>query len=73
MCASRPGDHRNQSQRELLCADAKDMALKQLMKMTHSQGLVMAFADVFFLLTVLFVALATLAITVKKPAAQGRG
>src|SRR5262249_29865402 len=40
--------------------DAKAMALKQLMQMTHSQGLVMAFADVFFLLTLVFVSLAIL-------------
>jgi MFS transporter, DHA2 family, multidrug resistance protein len=45
------------------------MALKQLMEVTHRQGMVMAFADVFFLLTLLFVALAALAIVVKRPAA----
>jgi DHA2 family multidrug resistance protein len=45
------------------------MALKQLMELTHRQGVVMAFADVFFLLTLLFVALAALAIVVKRPAA----
>ena len=43
------------------------MALKQLMQMAHQQGLVMAFADVFFMLTLLFVALAALAVMVKKP------
>src|SRR6185436_10636489 len=32
-------------------SDAKAMALKQLMLLTHQQGVVMAFADVFFLLT----------------------
>ena len=53
-------------------SDAHDMALKQLIQMTHSQGLVMAFADVFFLLTVLFVALAALAVMVKKPAGRSR-
>ena len=40
------------------------MALKQLMQITHSQGLVMAFADV---LTLLFVALAALAVIIKRP------
>jgi DHA2 family multidrug resistance protein len=49
--------------------DAQAMALKQLMELTHRQGVVMAFADVFFLLTLLFVALAALAIVVKRPAA----
>jgi MFS transporter, DHA2 family, multidrug resistance protein len=50
-------------------SDAQAMALKQLMELTHRQGVVMAFADVFFLLTLLFVALAALAIVVKRPAA----
>lgn len=54
-------------------SDAQGMALKQLMQMAHAQGLVMAFADVFVLLTVLFVALAALAVMVKKPAGQQPG
>ncbi len=49
-------------------SDAKTMALKQLSLLTHQQGVVMAFADVFFLLTLLFVGLAALAIIMKKPA-----
>jgi len=49
-------------------SDAKAMALKQLSLLTHQQGVVMAFADVFFLLTLLFVGLAALAIIMKKPA-----
>jgi MFS transporter, DHA2 family, multidrug resistance protein len=48
-------------------SDAKAMALKQLMQITHTQGLVMAFADVFFLLMLLFAALAALAVIIKKP------
>jgi MFS transporter, DHA2 family, multidrug resistance protein len=48
-------------------SDAKAMALKQLMLLTHQQGVVMAFADVFFLLTLLFVGLAALAVVMKKP------
>ena len=51
--------------------DAKAMALKQLMQMTHTQGLVMAFADVFFLLTLLFVVLAGLAVIIKRPPGLG--
>jgi MFS transporter, DHA2 family, multidrug resistance protein len=43
------------------------MALKQLTLLTHQQGVVMAFADVFFLLTLLFVGLGVLAVTMKKP------
>jgi MFS transporter, DHA2 family, multidrug resistance protein len=53
--------------------DAKSMALQQLMAITHAQGVVMAFADVFFLLALLFVALAAFAIVVKKPAAPRPG
>jgi MFS transporter, DHA2 family, multidrug resistance protein len=52
-------------------SDAKAMALNQLMQMTHTQGLVMAFADVFFLLTLLFVALAGLAVIIKRPPGLG--
>jgi DHA2 family multidrug resistance protein len=48
--------------------DAPGMALKQLMLMTHQQGLVMAFADVFLMLTLIFVALAGLALLLHKPA-----
>lgn len=51
-------------------SDAQGMALKQLMQMGHAQGLVMAFADVFVLL---FVALAALAVMVKKLAGQRPG
>ena len=50
-------------------SDAQAMPLKQLNLMTHQQGVVMAFADVFFLLTLLFLGLAALAIVMKRPAA----
>ncbi len=49
-------------------SDAHDMALKALMQLVHVQGVVMAFADLFLLLAILFVVLAGLAIVVKKPA-----
>jgi DHA2 family multidrug resistance protein len=45
------------------------MALKQMTQVVHRQGAVMAFADVFLALTVLFVVLAVLAVLVKRPAA----
>jgi len=48
--------------------DAKLMALKQLFMITHQQGVVMAFADVFLGLTVLFVGLGVTAIVMKRPA-----
>jgi DHA2 family multidrug resistance protein len=48
-------------------SDAQAMALKQLTLLTHQQAVVMSFADVFFLLTFLFVGLGTLAIIMKKP------
>jgi DHA2 family multidrug resistance protein len=43
------------------------MALKQLMAISHRQGVVMAFSDVFLLLTLLFAGLALLAMLVNKP------
>ena len=49
-------------------SDARAMALKQLMTMTHRQGVVMAFADVFFLLMLIFVGLAALSLVLKRPA-----
>ena len=52
-------------------SDASTMALKQLMQTTHQQGLVMAFADVFLVLTAIFVVLAGLAFLLRKPGAGG--
>jgi len=54
-------------------SDAAQMALKQLFQMTHQQGLVMAFADVFLMLTMIFVSLAGLALLLHKPASAGGG
>jgi MFS transporter, DHA2 family, multidrug resistance protein len=48
-------------------SDAQAMALKQLNAIVHRQGVVMAFADVFLLLTLLFAALALLALVMKRP------
>jgi MFS transporter, DHA2 family, multidrug resistance protein len=53
--------------------DAQAMALKKLMQITHGQGVVMAFADVFLLLTLLFAALAMAAVFVRKPSASAGG
>jgi DHA2 family multidrug resistance protein len=50
-------------------SDAQQMALKQLNSIVHRQGVVMAFADVFLVLTVLFVGLAALAVVMKRPPA----
>jgi MFS transporter, DHA2 family, multidrug resistance protein len=49
-------------------SDAQQMALKQLMMMVHQQGVVMAFADVFLLLGLLFVAFAGLSVLMRRPA-----
>jgi len=49
--------------------DAQAMAIKQMTQVVHRQASVMAFADVFMILTGLFVLLAVLAVLVKKPAA----
>jgi DHA2 family multidrug resistance protein len=51
-------------------SDANSMALKQLMLIVHRQAVVMAFADVFLILSVLFVALAAVSIVMKRPAAR---
>jgi DHA2 family multidrug resistance protein len=47
--------------------DAQLMAVKQLSTLVHRQGVVMAFADVFLGLTVLFLSLAFLALAMKRP------
>ena len=47
--------------------DAKSIALKQLMLIVHRQAVVMTFADVFLILSMLFVALAVLAVVMKRP------
>jgi DHA2 family multidrug resistance protein len=52
---------------------AQDMALKQLMMITHRQGVVMAFEDVFFCLTVLFAGLALLTVLLKRSGAPAAG
>ncbi len=52
-------------------SDAQAMALKQLNQIVHQQGVVMAFADVFLVLTFLFVGLAVLAMFMKRPPALG--
>jgi MFS transporter, DHA2 family, multidrug resistance protein len=49
-------------------SDAQLMAVKQLNAIAHRQGIVLAFADVFLVLTVLFVGLAFLALVMKRPA-----
>src|SRR5262249_8138848 len=47
-------------------ADAQTMALKQLKQIVRQQGIVMAFADVFLMLAVLFVAFGMLAIVMRR-------
>jgi DHA2 family multidrug resistance protein len=49
-------------------SDAQAMALKQLLLIARQQGTVMAFADVFLMLAVLFVAFAGLAFVMQRPA-----
>jgi DHA2 family multidrug resistance protein len=48
-------------------SDAQAMALKQIYNLTHQQGVVMAFADVFLVLTLLFVGLAVLSLLIRRP------
>jgi DHA2 family multidrug resistance protein len=49
-------------------SDGQLKALKQMSSMAREQATVMSFADVFLMLTVLFVALAALGVIMKKPA-----
>ena len=49
-------------------SSAQLMAMKQLNMLTHRQGVVMAFSDVFLLLTFLFGGLAVLALLIRRPA-----
>ena len=50
-------------------SDAQTMALRQLMGLARQQGIVMAFADVFLMLAVLFVVFGALAVVMRRPAA----
>jgi len=52
-------------------SDAQTMALKQMMLMARQQGTVMAFADVFLMLAVVFTLFGALAIIMRRPAAAG--
>jgi DHA2 family multidrug resistance protein len=56
-------------------SDADMIALKQMNGLVRQQAVVMSFADVFLILTVLFVALAALGVMMKrpKPVAAGAG
>jgi MFS transporter, DHA2 family, multidrug resistance protein len=49
-------------------SDAQNMALKQLYMLVHQQGVVMAFADVFLLLSLLYVGFAWLTVLMRRPA-----
>ncbi|HVZ53714.1 MAG TPA: DHA2 family efflux MFS transporter permease subunit [Pseudolabrys sp.] len=53
--------------------DAQLMALKQLSAMVRQQASVMSFADVFLMLTVLFVGLAIAGVVMKRPATAAGG
>jgi len=57
----------HQALRHFQGPDAYLMALKQVMRMVREQAAVLSFADVFLILTVLFLALAALGIIMKKP------
>ncbi len=54
-------------------ADASIIALKQLTQIVHREALVMAFGDIFLLLTVLFGMLAAGTFIMRKPQAAGGG
>jgi MFS transporter, DHA2 family, multidrug resistance protein len=51
--------------------DASGMALKQLTQIVHRQAAVMAFADIFWVLTVFYIGLLAMILLVDKPASRG--
>jgi len=54
-------------------SDAEQMALKQMMALVRQQASVMSFADVFLLLTAMFLCLAAAGIVMKRPAPVAAG
>ena len=54
-------------------SDAERMALKQLMFVVRQQAAVMSYADVFLMLTILFLGLAAFAVIMKRPVPAGQG
>jgi len=50
-----------------LGSDAADAALKALTAKVHTQALVMSFADVFLILTVMFLTMACATVFMKRP------
>jgi DHA2 family multidrug resistance protein len=53
--------------------DAGLMALKQLSQIVHRQAVVMGYGDAFFMLTVFYLGLSVLVLTLKKPSAAVLG
>jgi DHA2 family multidrug resistance protein len=52
-------------------SDAETMALKQMMALVRQQAAVMSYADVFLMMTVLFLGLAALGVIMRRPRPQG--
>jgi DHA2 family multidrug resistance protein len=48
-------------------SDAQTMALKQMFQLVHQEGVVMAFADVFLMLCLLYVAFAGMIVLMRRP------
>jgi MFS transporter, DHA2 family, multidrug resistance protein len=48
-------------------SDAQSMALKQMFELVHQEGVVMAFADVFLLLCLLYVVFAGMIVLMRRP------
>jgi DHA2 family multidrug resistance protein len=54
-------------------SDAHTMALKQMSLLARREGIVMGYADVFLMLTVLFIALSLMSVILSKPAPVAAG
>ena len=65
-------DHLETSMAQL-GTNAGDAALKALTGMVRTQALVMSFADVFLILTVLFLGMASATLLIQRPRAAGGG
>ena len=54
-------------------SDAHAMALKQMSLLARREGIVMGYADIFLMLTVLFIALSLMSVILSKPAPAAAG
>jgi DHA2 family multidrug resistance protein len=54
-------------------SDAHAMALKQISLIARREGIVMGYADIFLMLTILFIGLSLMSVILSKPAPAAAG